>query len=55
VVAFARKYDVMICHDAGYTEMAFDGYRAPSFLQAKGAKEVHTKGSTYPFRIRKRL
>jgi len=40
VVAFARKYDVAICHDAPYTEVAFDGYRPPSFLQAPGAKEV---------------
>jgi len=40
VVAFARKYDVAVCHDAPYTEVAFDGYRPPSFLQAPGAKEV---------------
>jgi len=51
VVAFARKYDIMVCHDAAYTEMAFDGYRAPSFLQAEGAKEVgmefHSLSKTY--------
>jgi LL-diaminopimelate aminotransferase len=51
VVAFARKYDIMVCHDAAYTEMAFDGYRAPSFLQAKGAKEIgmefHSLSKTY--------
>jgi len=51
VVAFARKYDIMICHDAAYTEMAFDGYRAPSFLQVKGSKEVgmefHSLSKTY--------
>lgn len=51
VVAFARKYDIMVCHDAAYTEMAFDGYRAPSFLQAKGSKEVgmefHSLSKTY--------
>jgi len=40
VVAFAKKYDIMVCHDAAYTEMAFDGYRPASFLQADGAKEV---------------
>lgn len=40
VVAFARRYEIMVCHDAAYTEMAFDGYRPPSFLQAEGAKEV---------------
>ncbi len=51
VVAFARKYDIMVCHDAAYTEMAFDGYRAPSFLEAEGAKEVglefHSLSKTY--------
>jgi len=51
VVAFARKYDIMVCHDAAYTEMAFEGYRAPSFLQAEGAKEVgmefHSLSKTY--------
>lgn len=40
VAAFAKKYDIMVCHDAAYTEMAFDGYQPPSFLQADGAKDV---------------
>ncbi|SHF55276.1 LL-diaminopimelate aminotransferase apoenzyme [Desulfacinum infernum DSM 9756] len=40
VVAFAREYDVIVCHDAAYTEMAFDGYRPMSFLEVPGAKEV---------------
>jgi len=40
VVAFAQKYQIIVCHDAAYTEMSFDGYRPPSFLEAKGAKEV---------------
>lgn len=40
VVAFARQYDVAVCHDAPYTEVAFDGYRPVSLLQVKGAKEV---------------
>jgi len=39
-VAFARKHNIIVCHDAAYTEMAYDGYKAPSFLQAKGAKDV---------------
>jgi len=51
VVAFARKYHIVVCHDAAYTEMAFDGYRAPSFLEAPGAKEVgvefHSLSKTY--------
>ncbi|MGE5553151.1 MAG: LL-diaminopimelate aminotransferase [Betaproteobacteria bacterium] len=40
VVAFARQYDLLVCHDAAYTEIGFDGYRAPSFLQTPGAREV---------------
>ncbi|MBI1884863.1 MAG: LL-diaminopimelate aminotransferase [Chloroflexi bacterium] len=40
VVAFARKYDVAVCHDGPYTEVAYDGYRPPSFLQAVGARDV---------------
>lgn len=40
VVEFANKNDVLVCHDAAYTEMAFDGYTPPSFLEADGAKEV---------------
>ncbi len=39
VVAFARKHRIIVCHDAAYTEMAFDGLRPPSFLEAEGAKE----------------
>ncbi len=39
-VAFARKYDLVVCHDAPYTEVAFDGYRPPSFLEVPGAKDV---------------
>lgn len=40
VVAFAKKHDLIICHDAAYSEIAFDGYEPPSFLQAEGAKDV---------------
>ena len=36
----AREFGFLVCHDAAYTEIAFDGYEAPSFLQAEGAKEV---------------
>ncbi|MGB9847582.1 MAG: LL-diaminopimelate aminotransferase, partial [Desulfotomaculales bacterium] len=39
-VAFAKEYGILICHDAAYTEVAFEGYRPASFLQAPGAKEV---------------
>jgi LL-diaminopimelate aminotransferase len=40
VINFANKYDVIVCHDAAYTEMGYDGYRPMSFLQAEGAREV---------------
>jgi LL-diaminopimelate aminotransferase len=40
VVAFAHDNDVLVVHDASYTETTFDGYVAPSFLAAQGAKEV---------------
>jgi LL-diaminopimelate aminotransferase len=40
VVAFAGEYDVAVCHDAPYTEVAFDGYEPASFLQAQGARDV---------------
>ncbi|NOY99582.1 MAG: aminotransferase class I/II-fold pyridoxal phosphate-dependent enzyme, partial [Chloroflexi bacterium] len=39
-VDFARRHDLLLCHDAAYTRVTFDGYRAPSVLQAPGAKEV---------------
>src|SRR3954465_5994549 len=39
-VAFARENDVLVVHDASYTETTFDGYVAPSFLETPGAKEV---------------
>lgn len=51
VVDFARKYNIVVCHDAAYSELAFDGYRPVSFLQAPGAKEVgiefHSVSKTY--------
>ena len=40
VVEFARKHDLFVCHDAPYTEIAFDGYQPVSFMQANGAKGV---------------
>ncbi len=40
LVRFAARKGVAICHDAAYSEIAFDGLRHPSFLQAPGAKEV---------------
>ena len=40
VVDFARSYDILVVHDNAYSEIVFDGYRAPSFLATPGAKEV---------------
>jgi LL-diaminopimelate aminotransferase len=50
-LAFAREYELIVCHDAAYSEMAFDGYRPMSFLEIPGAKEVgiefHSLSKTY--------
>ena len=40
VVAFAKKYEIAVCHDGPYTEVAFDGYRPVSFMEAPGARDV---------------
>jgi LL-diaminopimelate aminotransferase len=39
-VEFGREHDVLIVHDASYTETTFDGYVAPSLLETPGAREV---------------
>ncbi len=39
-VRFAKKYDIAICHDCPYSEVAYDGYKPISFLQAEGARDV---------------
>ena len=36
---FCKAHDILLCHDNAYSEMTFDGYRAPSFLELPGAKE----------------
>ncbi len=46
VVDFARKYDLLLCHDAAYTQVTFDGFRAPSMLEVEGAKEVAVEFNT---------
>lgn len=40
VVSFAHRHQIIICHDAAYSEVAFDGYRPPSIFEVDGAKEV---------------
>ena len=39
-VAFAREHDLIVVHDNAYSEIAFNGYRPPSFLATDGAKDV---------------
>jgi len=39
-VAFAKEHGLLICHDAAYVDITYDGYVAPSILQVPGAKEV---------------
>ena len=40
VVSFARKHDILVVHDQCYSEISFDGYRAPSFLATPGAMDI---------------
>ena len=40
LVAFAKEHHLMVVHDLAYGDIVFDGYRAPSLLQVKGAKDV---------------
>jgi LL-diaminopimelate aminotransferase len=51
LVAFAHRHEILVCHDAAYTEIAFEGYEPPSFLQVQGAKDVgiefHSLSKTY--------
>ena len=37
---FCRRHDILLCHDAPYTDVCYDGYRPPSLLAIPGAKEV---------------
>ncbi len=40
IVKFAKKNEVIVIHDFAYADITFDGYKAPSFLQTPGAKDV---------------
>jgi LL-diaminopimelate aminotransferase len=50
-VAFARRHDLILCHDAAYSEIAYDGYLPDSVLSVEGAKDVaieyHSLSKTY--------
>ncbi len=45
-VEFARTYDILLCYDAAYSQVTFDGYLAPSPLQIPGAREVVVEFNT---------
>ena len=51
VVKVAHQYQIILCHDAAYTEMCFDEYQPPSILEIPGAKDVaiefHSLSKTY--------
>ena len=50
-IDFCRENGIILCHDAPYSEIAFEGYRPPSLLQFPGGKEVglefHSVSKTY--------
>lgn len=45
-VNFARECDILLCHDAAYAQVTFDGYRAPSLLEIPGAMDVAVEFNT---------
>jgi LL-diaminopimelate aminotransferase len=51
VVAFAQEHQIIVCHDAAYSEIYYDGNRPASFLETEGAKDVgvefHSLSKTY--------
>jgi LL-diaminopimelate aminotransferase len=51
VVEFCQEYKIIAVHDAAYTELAFDGFQPPSFLEIPGAKDIgiefHSHSKTY--------
>lgn len=51
IVAFARRYEILLVHDQAYAELAFDGYQPTSLLEIPGAKDIgvefHTLSKTY--------
>ena len=51
VIDFAGKHNLIVCHDAAYSEMGYDGYMAPSIFEARGARgvaiEFHSLSKTF--------
>ncbi len=50
-IAFAQEHQIIICHDAAYSEIYYDGKRPASFMEVEGAKDVgvefHSLSKTY--------
>jgi LL-diaminopimelate aminotransferase len=46
VVDLAHEHHLLVCHDAAYSQVTFDGYQAPSILQVPGAKTVAVEFNT---------
>ena len=50
-IAYCKKHDILLCHDLSYSEMTYDGYKAPSIMEVEGAKdiaiELQTLSKTY--------
>jgi LL-diaminopimelate aminotransferase len=40
LVTFCKEYDILLCHDHAYSEIAYDNYKSPSILQIPGAKDI---------------
>ena len=40
IIKIGKKYDIWIIHDLAYSDIAFDGYKAPSILEIEGAKDI---------------
>lgn len=51
IVEYAKSFDIIVCHDAAYSEITYNDYDAPSFLQVPGARDVgiefHSLSKTY--------
>ena len=45
-VDFCRRHDILLCHDAAYNQVTFDGYRAASVLEVPGAAQMWRLNST---------
>ncbi len=46
IIEIAKRFGIAVIHDFAYGETCFDGYKAPSFLSAKGAKDVGVEFTT---------